>query len=104
MGVRANGVISLAFLLSGLLAGIAGVLWMARTTSVNPTTGFVPVIEGSESFDEGQIVDAIVRTDYDHPVARRRCRDRRSPPASPGRRSPAPAGRSTAGTAVRCPR
>jgi branched-chain amino acid transport system permease protein len=45
MGVRANGVISLAFLLSGLLAGIAGVLWMARTTSVNPTTGFVPVIE-----------------------------------------------------------
>ena len=45
MGVRANGVISLAFLISGLLAGIAGVLWMARTTSVNPTTGFVPVIE-----------------------------------------------------------
>ena len=45
MGVRANGVISLAFLISGVLAGIAGVLWMARTTSVNPTTGFVPVIE-----------------------------------------------------------
>ena len=45
MGVRANGVISLAFLISGLLAGIAGVLWIARTTSVNPTTGFVPVIE-----------------------------------------------------------
>jgi branched-chain amino acid transport system permease protein len=38
-------VISLAFLISGLLAGIAGVLWIARTTSVNPTTGFVPVIE-----------------------------------------------------------
>jgi hypothetical protein len=34
--------------------------------------GFVPVIEGSESFDERQTVDAIVRTDYDHPVARRR--------------------------------
>ncbi|MGH2679310.1 MAG: branched-chain amino acid ABC transporter permease [Actinomycetota bacterium] len=44
-GVRANRVISLAFLLSGLLAGIAGVLWIARTTSVNPTTGFVPVIQ-----------------------------------------------------------
>jgi len=34
--------------------------------------GFVPVIEGSEAFDEGQVVDAIVRTDYDQPVARRR--------------------------------
>ncbi len=45
MGVRANRVISLAFLISGLLAGVGGVLWMARTTSVNPATGFVPVIE-----------------------------------------------------------
>ncbi|MEX0985791.1 MAG: branched-chain amino acid ABC transporter permease [Actinomycetota bacterium] len=44
-GVRANRVISLAFLISGILAGIAGVLWIARTTSVNPTTGFVPVIQ-----------------------------------------------------------
>lgn len=44
-GVRANRVISLAFMISGLLAGIAGVLWIARTTSVNPTTGFVPVIQ-----------------------------------------------------------
>jgi hypothetical protein len=34
--------------------------------------GFVPVIEGSEDFDEQQTVDAIARTDYDHPVARRR--------------------------------
>lgn len=45
LGVRANRVISLAFLISGILAGIAGVLWIARTTSVNPTTGFVPVIQ-----------------------------------------------------------
>ena len=37
-GVRANRVISLAFLISGILAGIAGVLWIARTTSVNPAT------------------------------------------------------------------
>ncbi len=44
-GVRANRVISLAFLISGLLAGIAGVLWIARTTSVNPATGFVPVVQ-----------------------------------------------------------
>jgi branched-chain amino acid transport system permease protein len=44
-GVRANRVISLAFAISGVLAGIAGVLWIVRTTAVNPTSGFVPVIE-----------------------------------------------------------
>jgi hypothetical protein len=32
--------------------------------------GFVPVIEGSEDFDEAQVVDAIARTDYDRPIAR----------------------------------
>jgi hypothetical protein len=41
--------------------------------------GFVPEIEGSEDFDEPEIVDAIVRTDYDHPVARRR---ETAPPAT----------------------
>ena len=34
--------------------------------------GYVPLIEGSEDFDEAQVVDAIARTDYDHPVARQR--------------------------------
>src|SRR5437773_7926573 len=34
--------------------------------------GFVPMIEGSETFDEHQVVDAIARTDYDQPVARQR--------------------------------
>ncbi len=34
--------------------------------------GFVPVIEGSENFDEDRTVEAIVSTDYDQPVARRR--------------------------------
>ena len=34
--------------------------------------GFVPQIEGSEGFDEAQVVDAIARTDYDQPVARQR--------------------------------
>jgi len=34
--------------------------------------GYVPSIEGSEDFDETRIVDAIVRTDYDQPVARQR--------------------------------
>ncbi|MFI5956221.1 hypothetical protein [Cryptosporangium sp. NPDC051539] len=33
--------------------------------------GFVPVIEGSENFDEQQVIDAIVHTDYDQPIARR---------------------------------
>ncbi len=34
--------------------------------------GFVPQIEGSEDFDDDQVVQAIVGTDYDQPVARRR--------------------------------
>ena len=34
--------------------------------------GFVPVIEGSEYFDEAQTIDAIARTDYDKPIARQR--------------------------------
>jgi hypothetical protein len=33
--------------------------------------GFVPVISGSEHFDEQQVIDAIVHTDYDQPIARR---------------------------------
>lgn len=44
LGVRTNRVIPLAFLVSGLLAGVGGVLWIARTTSVNPTTGFTPLL------------------------------------------------------------
>jgi hypothetical protein len=32
--------------------------------------GYVPEIEGSEDFDEAQVVDAMARTDYDQPVAR----------------------------------
>src|SRR5258708_16055674 len=34
--------------------------------------GYVPVIEGSEDFDEPSVIDAIARTDYDQPVARQR--------------------------------
>ena len=34
--------------------------------------GFVPKIDGSEAFDEAQIVDAIARTDYDRPIATER--------------------------------
>src|SRR6202034_535368 len=34
--------------------------------------GYVPQIEGSEDFDEQQVIDAIARTDYDQPIARQR--------------------------------
>lgn len=34
--------------------------------------GYVPNIVGSDSFDDAQTVDAIVRTDYDRPVATQR--------------------------------
>jgi hypothetical protein len=34
--------------------------------------GFVPVLEGSEDFDEAATIDAILRTDYDAPIATRR--------------------------------
>jgi hypothetical protein len=43
--------------------------------------GFVPHIDGSEHFDEDQVIDAMVRTDYDHPVARRK--PAAPPPAKP---------------------
>ncbi|HEU5271430.1 MAG TPA: hypothetical protein VFU36_16000 [Jatrophihabitans sp.] len=42
--------------------------------------GYVPDIEGSEDWDEAQIVDAIARTDYDQPIARQRVS---APPAAP---------------------
>jgi hypothetical protein len=34
--------------------------------------GFVPEIEGSDSYTEEQVVDAIRRTDYDKPIATQR--------------------------------
>ncbi len=42
--------------------------------------GFVPVIEGSGDYTEDQIIDAIVRTDYDQPIATLR---RTAPPPTP---------------------
>jgi hypothetical protein len=42
--------------------------------------GFVPNIEGSENFDEAQVVEAIARTDYDKPIARQRAA---APPPAP---------------------
>ena len=62
--------------------------------------GYVPEIEGSEDFDETQIVEAIANTDYDQPIAHQRAaaappagshpRRRRLPPLP--RRLPLPVG------------
>jgi hypothetical protein len=43
--------------------------------------GFVPLIEGSEDFDDDQVIEAILRTDYDKPIATRRSST--PPPAEP---------------------
>jgi hypothetical protein len=42
--------------------------------------GFVPKIDGSEDFDEAEIVDAIARADYDQPIATERAV---APPTAP---------------------
>lgn len=44
LGVRADKVIASAFMISGLLAGIAGVLWISRIGSVTPTIGAAPLL------------------------------------------------------------
>jgi branched-chain amino acid transport system permease protein len=43
-GVSGSRVILLAFALSGLLAGVAGVLWISRTATVTPVTGTTPIL------------------------------------------------------------
>ncbi|PCH81566.1 MAG: branched-chain amino acid ABC transporter permease [Hyphomicrobiales bacterium] len=45
MGIRANTVIAGAFALSGLLAGVAAVLWVSQRASVDPLMGFTPVLK-----------------------------------------------------------
>jgi hypothetical protein len=45
--------------------------------------GYVPTIEGSEDYTEEQIVDAIVRTDYDKPIATQRSTAPAPEPALP---------------------
>ena len=52
--------------------------------------GFVPVIEGSEDFDDDQVIDAIVRTDYDKPIATRKHRAAAGRAAAPGGRGVPP--------------
>jgi hypothetical protein len=43
--------------------------------------GYVPQIEGSDDWDEEQVIDAILRTDYDAPIATQR--RTAPPPAAP---------------------
>jgi len=45
MGIRADRVIAVAFAVSGALAGISAVLWIAQRGSVDPLMGFVPVLK-----------------------------------------------------------
>ncbi|AUQ71817.1 branched-chain amino acid ABC transporter permease [Phaeobacter inhibens] len=45
MGIRANTVIAGAFALSGMLAGVAAVLWVSQRSSVDPHMGFLPVVK-----------------------------------------------------------
>jgi hypothetical protein len=45
--------------------------------------GYVPEIEGSDHFDEAQVVDAIARTDYDQPIATQRATSPAAGPALP---------------------
>ena len=42
---RANRVILTTFAISGLLAGVSGLLWIAQRGSVDPLMGFVPVLK-----------------------------------------------------------
>lgn len=44
LGVRADMVIVMAFVISGVLAGIVGLLWIARIGSVTPTVGLTPLL------------------------------------------------------------
>ncbi len=47
--------------------------------------GYVPEIEGSGDFTEDQVIDAILRTDYDQPIATRRSSTPPPAPALPQR-------------------
>lgn len=44
MGVPANLMISVAFLISGLLAGVVSIFWIGRSASVDPGSGAAPLL------------------------------------------------------------
>jgi branched-chain amino acid transport system permease protein len=45
LGVRASRVVATTFALSGLLAGIAGLMWAAQRGSVDPLMGSIPLLK-----------------------------------------------------------
>lgn len=45
MGIHVNGIISFVFLVGGLLAGVAGVLYALKFTRIDPFIGFFPGIK-----------------------------------------------------------
>lgn len=46
VGIPANAIVPVAFLISGLLAGIAAVFWFANSSLVGSTFGLTPVLKG----------------------------------------------------------
>jgi branched-chain amino acid transport system permease protein len=63
VGVPANRIISLAFAIAGLLAGIGGALWVIRTGGIAPTMGLYPIINAFVSNvigGLGSLVGAVV--------------------------------------------
>ena len=44
MGVPANLMISIAFIISGFLAGVVAIFWVSRSASVDPLTGAAPLL------------------------------------------------------------
>ncbi len=45
MGIQANRVIAMAFFLSGVLAGMAALLWISQRGAVHPALGLTPMIK-----------------------------------------------------------
>jgi len=45
MGIKVNTVYAIAFALSGLLAGVAALLWVSMRGSVTPDMGFTPLVK-----------------------------------------------------------
>lgn len=45
LGLKANRVVAVSFAISGLLAGVAAVIWTAQRGSVDPMMGFFPVLK-----------------------------------------------------------
>jgi branched-chain amino acid transport system permease protein len=45
LGIKANRIVAMSFAISGLLAGVAAVIWTAQRGSVDPMMGFFPVLK-----------------------------------------------------------